>query len=55
MPDHPILKPVLSLVESGDDSKVLHITFGDRKLKAGEQIAKGGQMAHESGDSTVSL
>ena len=43
MPDHPIFKSVLSLIES-DDSKVLHLTFGSRKVKLGEKIPKGGEV-----------
>jgi len=44
MPDHPIIKLVLSLI-GNDDSKVLHLTLGSRKVKPGEKIPKGGELA----------
>ncbi|KIW98571.1 uncharacterized protein Z519_00232 [Cladophialophora bantiana CBS 173.52] len=44
MPDHPIMKSVLSLIEN-DNSKVLHLAFGSRKAKPGDKIPKGGELA----------
>jgi len=43
MPDHPIIKSVLSLIEN-DDSKVLQLTLGARKVKPGEKVPKGGEL-----------
>ncbi|KIW10412.1 hypothetical protein PV08_11375 [Exophiala spinifera] len=39
MPDHPVHQAVLSLVK--DDSKVLHLAFGSRKVLNGENVPKG--------------
>ncbi|OQV04699.1 hypothetical protein CLAIMM_09548 [Cladophialophora immunda] len=40
MPDHPILKSVLSLIEKGDPN-ILHVAFGSRKVNPGDKVPKG--------------
>ena len=47
MADHPIIRSVLSLIEK-DESKVLHLTFGSRKVETGENIPKGGKLKENS-------
>ncbi|KIX96034.1 uncharacterized protein Z520_08289 [Fonsecaea multimorphosa CBS 102226] len=39
MPDHPILKSVLSLIED-NDAKTLRVSFSSRKVKPGDKIPK---------------
>jgi len=42
MPEHPAFKSVRSLIDN-NDSKVLQLTFGARKVKPGEKVPKGGE------------
>lgn len=44
MPENPIIKHALSLIEN-DDPKVLGLTFGAAKVKPGVKIPKGGESA----------
>ncbi|KIW69475.1 hypothetical protein PV04_05350 [Phialophora macrospora] len=40
MTDHPVFKSVSSLLEDKDESEVLQLTIGSRKIKPGELVPK---------------